>query len=357
LAVAQALEDAVARVNGVEVARGPSIRSRLAVVSEHKDGDRQGFFDGKSGSEHEWVQQQIGGFVKTYEVVSRDQQEDRSWEVKVRAQVARVGQLDSEFVVELVDNDLREWQFERYEEDGPGRPFGRRKGKFRGPKIGDYLRRSGAVKVVSEEAGVKLSPGSGKEQRVKSGNQLVASHRVVIDWQPLVVSSLVERPNKARPSSGPRPEYMRGGAVQVAVRVEDLIERTVLLDETFDVAADKPGTYSADRLDAFITALVDKAKAEVAKKVFFSLRQPVVLRKWVGDGGKWFVEARISDRVASGFKEFAVGNNGSLASPDWQRLAGATLVGGNATACTFELTNVSDPASIKAMVAEVRPVR
>ena len=355
-AMAAALEDAVAKAKGVEVARGPAIRSRLAVVSEHKEGDQEGFFDGKAESEREWVQQQIVGFVKTYEVTKKAQSKDRMWEVGVRALVASLDELQSELAIELVDNDLREWQFERFEEDGPGRPFDRRKGKFRGPKIGDYLRRSGAVKVVSGGAGVAAPSGSARSQREKLGNRLVASHRVVINWRPLVVSSLVERANKARPSSGPRPEYMKSGAVQVSVKVEDLVEGTVLLDEELDVAADRPGSYSAARLDAFVTALVDKAKAEVAKKVFFSLRQPLVLRKWAGEGGKWLVVARISRRVAAGFKKFAVGNNGSLAGPDWQNLASAKLVGGNATSCTFELSDITNPADIEAMVAEVRPV-
>lgn len=356
-AMAQALEDAVAKAKGVEIARGPSIRSRLAIVTEHQDGDKKGFFDGTSELEREWVQQQIGGFVRKYEIKKKAKADDRMWEVTVRALVASVAQLESELVIELVDNDLRKWELERYEEDGPGRAFNRRKGSFRGPKIGEYLRRSGAVKVVSSGPGVKVSSGSARTQREKLGQQLVASHRVVINWQPLVVRSMVERPNIARPSSGPRPEYMKGGTVQVAVRVENLIERTVMLDETFDVPADKPGTYSAARLDAFVTALVDKAKAEVAKKIFFTLRQPLVLRKWAGDGGSWFVEARMSRRVAAGFKKFSVGNNGSLASPDWQNLASAKLVGGNGTTCTFELADVTDAGAIQGSVSEVRPIR
>jgi len=355
-AMGQALEDAVAKAKGVEIARGPSIRSRLAVVTEHKDGDQKGFFDGTSELEREWVQQQIGGFVRKYEIKKKAKADDRMWEVTVRALVASVEQLESELVIELIDNDLRKWELERYEEGGPGRAFNRRKGTFRGPKIGEYLRRSGAVKVVSTGPGVKVTSGSARTQREKLGQQLVASHRVVINWQPLVVSSMVEKPNIARPSSGPRPEYMKGGTVQVAVRVENLIERTVMLDETFDVPADKPGQYSAARLDAFVTALVDKAKAEVAKKIFFTLRQPLVLRKWVGDGGKWFVEARMSRRVAAGFKKFSVGNNGSLASPDWQNLASAKLVGGNGTRCTFELADVTDAGSIQSAVSEVRPI-
>ncbi|MGK0435273.1 MAG: hypothetical protein ACJA0V_004432, partial [Planctomycetota bacterium] len=113
--------------------------------------------------------------------------------------------------------------------------------------------------------------------------------------------------------------------------------------------------YSADRLDAFVTKLVDKAKAAVAEKVFFTLRQPVVMRKWAGEGGNWFVEARISRRVAAGFKKFSVGNNGSLSNPDWQNLGSAKLVGGSGASCTFQLDDVGDLASIEAGVSEVRP--
>ncbi|MFT4515574.1 MAG: hypothetical protein ACI89X_003264 [Planctomycetota bacterium] len=355
-ALAQALEDAVAKAKGVEVARGPTIRSRLSVISEHKDGNKAGFFDGKSELEREWVQQQIKGFVRKYEVTKKGKAGDRMWEVTVRALVASLQAMEGELVIELIDNDLRSWQHERYEEDGPGRAFDRRKGKFEGPKIGEYLRRSGAVKIVSRGAGVKVNSQSERTEREKLGHQLVASHRVVINWQPLTVRSMVEKPNKARPTRGPRPEYMQGGSVKVSVKVENLIERTVMLEETFSVPGDKPGDYPADRLDAFITQLVDKAKASVAKKVYFTLRQPVVMRKWAGVGGKWLVEARISRRVAAGFKKFSIGNNGSLGNPDWQNLGSAKLVGGSGASCTFELVGVDDLPSVEAGVSEVRPV-
>lgn len=354
-ALAQALEDAVAKAKGIGVSRGPSIRSRLSVVSEHKDGDKDGFFDGSTELEREWVQQQISGFVRKYEVIKKGKAEDRRWEVTVRALVASLQAIESELVIELIDNDLRNWQHERYEEDGPGRAFDRRKGNFEGPKIGEYLRRSGAVKIVSSGTGVKVNSQSERTEREKLGHQLVASHRVVINWQPLTVRSMVDKPNKARPTRGPRPEYMQGGSVEVSVRVENLIERTVMLEETLSVAGDKPGSYSADRLDAFVTKLVDKAKAAVAKKVFFTLRQPLVMRKWAGEGGKWFIEARISRRVAAGFKKFSVGNNGSLSNPDWQNLGSAKLVGGSGASCTFQLDDVGDLASIEAGVSEVRP--
>lgn len=356
-ALAQALEDAVAKAKGVDISRGPSIRSRLSVVSKSKDGEQDGFFDGRSERESEWVQQQIAGFVRSYEVTKKEKADGGMWEVSVRALVAGLQEIASELVVELVDNDLRSWQLERYEEDVPGRPFDRRKGAFEGPKIGEYLRRSGAVKIVSAGPGVQVRAGSARAQREKLGHQLVASHRVVIDWQPLTVQSLVEKPNVARPTSGPRPEYMRGGSVTVSVRVEDLIEGTVLLEETLAVPGDKPGSFSADRLDAFITQLVDKAKAEVAKKIYFTLRQPTVMRKWVGEGGKWLVDVQISRRVAAGFKTFSIGNNGSLSSPDWQHLGRAKLIGGGANICTFELEGVADLAEIEAGVSEVRPAQ
>ena len=130
-----------------------------------------------------------------------------------------------------------------------------------------------------------------------------------------------------------------------------------MLEETFSVPGDKPESYSADRSEAFITQLVDKAKAAVAKKVFFTLRQPVVMRKWAGVGGKWFVEVRISRRVASGFKKFSIGNNGSLGNPDWQNLGSAKLVGGSGASCTFQLDGVGDLALVAAGVSEVRPVQ
>ncbi|MCK5944779.1 MAG: hypothetical protein KAI24_22515 [Planctomycetes bacterium] len=355
-ALAQALEDAVAKANGVAIARSPSIRSRIAVVAEHRDGEQEGFFDGSSENEREWVQHQIRGFVPRYEVQQKQKADDRMWEVTVRAKVAGVDQLGSQLVIELVDNDLRSWQLERYEEGGPGRAFDRRQGRFQGPKIGEYLRRSGAVEISGSGRGVNVRSGAERAQREKAGHQLVASHRVVVDWQPLVVQSTVEKPNKARPTKGPRPEYMSGGAVEVSLRIEDLVRDVVMLEETFAVPADNPGAWSADRLDAFVTNLVDKAKAEVAKKIFFTLRPPVVLRKWAGDGGAWFVEARISRRVAAGFGKFSVGTDGTLADPDWQELATATLVGGSASSCTFRLEGVTDASRIVVDVSEVRPV-
>lgn len=356
-ALAHALGDAVAKSKGVVVALGPFIRSRLTVIRESTGGEQAGFFDGKSGSEREWVQQQISGFVQKYKVTNKIQDAERDWEVTVRASVASLDKLESALVIELQGNDLSSWQLQRFEEDELGSAFDRRKGRFEGPKIGEYLRRSGAVKVVSQASGVRASEQSEPAQREKLGHELVASHRVVVNWESINVNSVVERPNRARPTSGPRPEYMQGGSVRVALRIENLIERTVLLEETFAVAGDNPASFPVDRQAAFITAVADKAKAEVAKKIFFMLRPPIVMRKWAGDGGKWFVEARISRRLAAGFKTFSIGNNGSLGNPDWQSLGSATLVGGSAVSCTFQINGVNDLAGIEPKVSEVRPIR
>ena len=356
-ALAQALEDAVAKSKGVVVARGPAIRSRLDVISQSKDGGQARFFDGESGLERPWVQQQISGFVQKYEVTSRNQDAERNWEVTLRALVASLDKLEPALVIELQGNDLSSWQLQRYEEDELGSAFDRRKGRFEGPKIGEYLRRSGAVKVVSQASGVRASEQSEPAQREKLGHELVASHRVIVNWESINVNSVVERPNRARPTSGPRPEYMQGGSVRVALRIENLIERTVLLEETFAVAGDNPASFSVDRQAAFVTAVADKAKAEVAKKIFFMLRPPIVVRKWAGDGGKWFVEARISRRLAASFETFSIGNNGSLGNPDWQSLGLATLVGGSAVSYTFQIDGVNDLAGVEPEVSQVRPVR
>ena len=356
-ALAAALEDAVAKVKGIQIARGPSVRSRLAVVSDHQGGEQQGWFDGEAELEREWVQQQIAGFVLQHEVVEKGRADDDMWEVTVRALVAGLDRTETAIVVELQDNDLTRWTLERFEEEGPGRPFDRKTGNFEGPKIGEYTRRSGAVKLVSSGGGVTVRAGRAAREREKAGNEVVASHKIAIEWQPLVVQSLVEKPNRARPTAGPRPEYMSGGAVTVSVRIEDLVERTVLLEETFTVPGEGAAAFPAERRDAFITRLVDRAKAIVATRIFFTLRPPVVLRKWAGEGGAWFVEASIARAIASGFDAFSVGNDGSLTDPDWQPLADARLVGGSAQSCTFELAGVVDPARIEPGQSQVRPVQ
>lgn len=356
-ALALALEDAVGKANGVTIAKGPSLRSRLAVVVAAPAGRREQWFDGRGDGESAWVQQQVAGFVRSYEVTRRLQGDDGGWQVTVRAEVLDPDEIDAGLVIRLEDNDLRSWQLERFEAGGAGRPFDRREGAFQGPRIGAYLARSGVIEIQSDGPGVQVTSRSGGAERAKARHERVASHRVVVDWRPIRLQSTVEKRNKARPTNGPRREFLTGGSVDVTVRVEDLVGRTVLLDENFAVTADEPDAFGVDRRDAFVTALVDKAKAEVARKIFFALRPPVVVRKWVGDGGAWFVEARISKRVAAGFERFVVGNDGSLADPDWQPLGAARLVGGNALTSTFELVDVRDPARVQTEVSQIRPIR
>ncbi|MBL8726985.1 MAG: hypothetical protein JNM25_01050 [Planctomycetes bacterium] len=355
-ALANALEEAVAKVKGIGVARGAGVRSRLSVVSQSKEGDQDGWFDGEADGEREWVQQQIAGFVLAYEVLDKHKAEDRQWEVKVKAQIASKEGLDATIVVDLQDGDLRNWQMERLDE-GTGAVVGREKGEFAGPKIAEYLRKSRLVKIAAKGAGVKVTDGSAVREREKAGNQVVASHRVVIAWQPVAVLSTIEKPNKARPTAGPRPEFLTGGSVQVQVRVEDLVENVELLDQTFTVTADPPA-MPTERIGDYVNNLVDKAKAVVAETVFFALKPPLVTRVWQeGTDGEWRIEATVARRVAAQYRSFVVGNNGSLASPDWTTLGRAALLDGNDATCTFRLEAVEDPARVEPGVTEVRPIK
>lgn len=354
-ALANALEDAVAKVKGVGVARGAGVRSRLSVVSQSKDGDGEGWFDGEADAEKEWVQQQIAGFVLAYEVLDKRKAEDRHWEVEVKAQVASRDGLDATVVIDLEDTDLRAWQLERVDEKD-GAVVGRERGEFAGPKIAEYLRNSKLVKIAAKGPGVRTGAQSARREQEKAGHQLVPSHRVVIAWQPVQLRSTIEKPNIARPTSGPRPEFLSGGAVQVSVRVEDLIENIELLDRTMTVTAD-PKAMPTDRLADYVNTLVDKAKAAVAGAVFFALKPPLVTRIWQeGEDGEWRIEAAVARRVAAPYRSFAVGNSGSLSSPDWRPLGRAVLLDGDDRACTFRLDGVDDPGRIEVDVTEVRPL-
>ncbi|MBL9077625.1 MAG: hypothetical protein JNL08_08985 [Planctomycetes bacterium] len=354
-ALANAIEDAVAKVKGIGVARGGGVRSRLSVVSQSKEGDQDGWFDGEADSEREWVQQQIAGFVLAYEVLDKQKAEDRQWEVKVKAKVASPEGLDATVVVDLQDGDLREWQLERIDEQDNA-VVGRERGEFAGPKIAEYLRNSKLVKIAAKSGGVQTNAQSAVREREKAGQQLVPSHRVVITWQPVQLRSLIEKPNVARPTAGARPEFLIGASVQVSVRVEDLIENVELLDRTWVVTGDAKGMPTERKAD-YVNAVVDKAKAEVAGAVFFKLKPPVVTRVWQeAEGGEWRIEAAIARRVAGPYRSFALGNPGSLSSPDWVTLGRAALLDGNDTTCTFRLDGVEDPSRIEPAVTEVRPL-
>ncbi|HEX6812973.1 MAG TPA: hypothetical protein VF384_15215 [Planctomycetota bacterium] len=355
-ALAHAIEESVAKVKGISVSRGAAVRSRLSVVSDHEAGAREGWWSGESDAERAWVQQQISGFVMRYEVVKKQKTEDGEWEVVVKALVASKDTFDTTIVIDLDDNDLRKWQLERFEEAGG--PAGKQSGDYVGPRIADYLRRSRMVKIVSKGDGVVVKAGSAPTEREKAGHKLVASHRVRVVWQPIVLQSLIEKPNRARPTSGPRPEYLSGGSVQVAIAVEDLVENIEVMDETFTVAADAGPEQSVEQVDAYINQLVDKAKKIVAEKVFFALKPPLVMRKWREDGsGEWRVEAKVARRIAAEYKTFALGNNGSLSSPDWQLLGHALFLDGNDVSSTFRLEAVGDPDLVEPSVTEVRPQR
>src|SRR5690606_18931859 len=111
----------------------------------------------------------------------------------------------------------------------------------------------------------------------------------------------------------------------------------------------------ADRIADYVNALVDKAKAAVAETVFFALKPPVVVRVWQA-GDEWRIEAAVARRVAAAYRAVAVGNHGSLSSPDWAPLGRAVLLDGDDATCTFRLEDVAEPHRVEPQVTEVRPI-
>lgn len=250
-------------------------------------------------------------------------------------------------VLELTDNGLSQWQLQRHAGPGTGGPE-QRKGRFEGPEIATYLRQGADVQI--------LTAGKAEAAGAPNGRRLTASHRVTIEWQPMSLVSVVAPQNLARPTLGRRPAYLRDASVEVRLRIEDVAQRTELLNESFSIAADR-GNHDEDQLAAFVITLADKAQAEVAMRIYFALRPPVVMRKWTDKQGQWRVEARIARRVVAGFPAFQVGNQGTLSSPDWQKLATATLLDGNKMSCTFALKGTFEANSVEVGRSEVRPFR
>lgn len=352
-ALAQALEDAVAKRCGVRIARGAGLRSRLAVVAAEGD---EGRWPREAELQQEWVVQQLDGFVETYEVVRQEKQADGGVEVAVRARIAAFEPGKEPFVLELVDDGLAKYRLERFEE-GAEAPFARTEGEYAGRSLRDNLRATKRVKFAARSAGVAAGADAAPGERAKQGRQLVASHRVVVEWQPMQFRSVVERPNRARPSSRPRPQFLAAGSVRATVRVVDLVENIETLAQPLTIDLPIPLETPAEDLAAAAVRLADAANAAVAETVFFALQPPVVTRKWAADGGEWLVEVALAKRLATAYDAFAVGVMGSLATPDWRPLGRAVFVGGAESSSTFRLVDVADPALVEVGVAEVRPAR
>jgi hypothetical protein len=355
-ALANALEDAIGRRHGVRIVRGPGIRSRLAVVAKEVEA-KDARLPAEAELEHEWVARQLDGVIETYEVTRSERQADGRCDVEVSAKVAAFTPGKDAFVVDLVDDDLRQWRLERFEEGAAGGPFDRLDGAYDAPSIRENLRATQRVKFTAKGSGVKADGDTALRERAKLGQQLVASHRVVVGWQPMQFRSEVERPNRARPTSGPRPQRLVAGSVRVTVKVVDLVEDVDLFDRALNVDLVVPPETPVERLDAMAIQLGDQAKAAVAEAIFFALQPPVVTRKWADEAGAWLVEAAVGRRVAAAYDGFSVGAMGSLASPDWRPVGRAVYVGGDDAKCTFRLVDVADPALVEVGVSEVRPAR
>jgi len=276
----------------------------------------------------------------------------------VRAKIAAFEPGKDAFVVDLVDDDLKRWRLERFEEGVEGGPYARDEGAYEAPSVRENLRATGRVRFAAKAGGVKVGAAADPRERAKEGRQLAPSHRVVVAWQPMQFRSQMERPNRARPTSGPRPQFLTAGSVRVAVKVVDLVQDVERFDRVLTVDLPFAEPQPVDKLDAFAVQLGDLAKAAVAEAIFFALQPPVVTRKWAaGDAGEWHVEVAMPRRVALAYESFAVGVQGSLASPDWRPLGRAVYVGGADAQCTFRLVDVVDASRIEEGVAEVRPAR
>ncbi len=262
-ALAHALEDAVGRRNGVAVSRGPGIRSRLAVVAKDaKSGAAgDGWFTGEAELEREWVGQQLAGYVEAYEIVRKDQDSDGAFEVAVRAKISAYEPGKDAFVVDLVDDDLCRWRLERFEEGVEGGPFARDEGAYEAPSVRENLRATGRFRFAAKAGAVKVGAAADPRERAKEGRQIVPSHRVTVAWQPMQLRSLLERPNRARPTSGPRPQFLTAGSVRVAVKVVDLVQDVELVDRTLTIDLPIAETPPVDKLDALVVQLGDLAKA------------------------------------------------------------------------------------------------
>ena len=170
--------------------------------------------------------------------------------------------------------------------------------------------------------------------------------------------------------ASPRPYRSRGDEIQVSLAVE--VDELSVVERCRDdgrCSTKHRGNATASRL-AIETPLEDGQTARL------DLRDLTV--DWRDDGGRVeanarsgnvrvdaageslaaaFVEARVAKRVAASFSEFVLGVDGSLASPDWQPLATAALVGGSAASCTFRLKGLADPSRVEVGVSQVRPAR
>lgn len=359
-ALGQAIEGAVMRVNGLRVATGPALRARLGLV-KNQDGS---VCSTEGTLEVARVVHQLEGFVDQVEVKEEKQGANGSWSVHVRCLVAGYDPKRAEFVVQLAGSPKqgRDLPYQELgscllvnvdEETGTQSSSGPH--ALAGTRVAECLVNTNRVKIGYRGAGVRLDGDSDPREAAKAGKGLVATHRIDIEWDPVVVRVVTRKQSKSRPTSR-RHQDLDTAYVTARIAVRNLVEKTEI--PVFDVPIVCPAAWfrqgdealatDQDSLRGYAQRVAAFAEGEVAKQVYFKLRPPVVLRKWQGDGERapWFVEVDLPRHVASEFAVFEFGHKGTVSGSGWHPVARGKLVDGGDTS-TFELAPGGDVAAIE----------
>jgi len=353
---ANAIEAAVQRVNGVRVATGPAMRSRLGLI---KNADAS-ITTTEGELEVAQVTQQLEGFVDQVEFVQQRKEEGGAWTVRVRCLVSGYDPKRADFIILLgglgaAYEDLGTWRLQQTDlangsTEASG-PFA-----IPGTRIGDCLVNTGRVKIGYAGPGVRPDADSDPREASKRGKALVATHQVDVAWEPVVLRTSLPKPLASLPGKSRTPQF-QGATVTARIRVRNLVEKTelppfeipILIPAPWfaDREQERPGT-DRDSLQQYAQRAASFAETEVAKAIYFALQPPVVLRKWQDGSGAWLVEAELATHIAQEFTAFELGKYGSLGGAQWRSSGLARLADGIPAGwtSTFRLEPTADANAI-----------
>lgn len=367
---ANAIEAAVMRVNGVRVATGPAMRSRLGLV---KNADAS-ITTTEGELEVAQVTQQLEGFVDQVEFVQQGKGEDGLWLARVRCLVAGYDPKRADFIILLgglgaggrvgAYEDLGTWRLQqtdlatgRTEVSGPF--------AIPGTRIGDCLVNTGRVRIGYAGPGARPDADSDPSEAGKRGKALVATHQVDVSWEPVVLRTSIPKPLASLPGKS-RPLQFQGATVTARIRVRNLVEKTE--QPSFEIPILIPAPWFAERgqerppadqdsLQQYAQRAANFAESEVAKAIYFTLQPPVVLRKWQDGSGAWLVEADLATHIAQEFSAFELGKYGSLGGAQWRSFGIARLADGVPAGwtSTFQLEPTADAAAIVSGTTLLKP--
>lgn len=369
-ALAQAIEGAVMRVNGLRVATGPALRARLGLVK-----NQDGSVSTTEGTlEVARVVQQLEGFVDQAEVKQEQKGADGLWSVQVRCLVASFDPNRAEFVVQLAGapkggrdvayQDLGTCLVLNVDEETGTQS---RSGPYNiaGTRIGDCLVGTNRVKIGYRGPGVQMDGDSDPRQAAKAGKGLVATHRIDVEWDPVVMRVVKKKVLKSNPGK-PRERHLDTAYVTARIAVRNLVEKTEVASFELPIVCpadwfrrgEAPLALDQENLLAMAQRVAAFAEVEVAKRVFFALRPPLVLNKKQGEGDRapWLVEVDLPRHLAAEFDTFEFGRDGSLGGSGWRPVGRGKLVGGEQTSI-FELDADSKPAEIQVGATRLEPTK